>query len=216
MDNLKQDLLVYQEDVKRIKNAILQSRYRTAVNANAEMLSLYYSIGGFVSANTRTGKWGTGVIETISDQLQGELPGLRGFSPSNMKNMRIFFEKWVPELEPNRQLPTADLSGDIEAPLIRQLATAELSEVKIMAFCRVGFTHHREILRKCKSPDEAWYYILRCADEFWSVENLKNHLRANEYAALVPLIDGAANTIGELIARVLTVLVVFRDEFPSL
>jgi len=67
MDNLKQDLLVYQEDVQRIKNAILQSRYRVAVNANAEMLSLYYGIGGYVSANTRTGKWGTGAIETISD-----------------------------------------------------------------------------------------------------------------------------------------------------
>ncbi|MCL2153684.1 MAG: PDDEXK nuclease domain-containing protein [Oscillospiraceae bacterium] len=212
MDNLKQDLMVYQEDVQRIKNAILQSRYRVAVNANAEMLSLYYGIGGYVSANTRTGKWGTGAIETISDHLQGELPGLRGFSPSNMKNMRIFFEKWVSELEPNRQFPTADLSADIETPLIRQLATAELREVEIMAFSRVGFTHHREILRKCKSPDEAWYYILRCADEFWSVENLKNHLRANEYAAYGSLPNNFMLTIpddktGAIATRS------FRDEY---
>jgi len=51
--------------------------------------------------------------------------------------MRIFFEEWASQLEPNRQLPTA-----------------ELEEFKIMAFCRVGFTHHREILRKCKTADE--------------------------------------------------------------
>jgi predicted nuclease of restriction endonuclease-like (RecB) superfamily len=147
------------------------------------MLSLYYSVGRYISANTRSGKWGTGAIEAISAQLQGELPGLHGFSPSNMKNMRIFFEQWSPELEPIRQLPAAELGSGDEFALIRQLPTAELSETKVKAFCRVGFTHHREILRKCKTADERWYYILRCADEFWSVANLKNHLRADDYAS---------------------------------
>ena len=32
--------------------------------------------------------------QTISEQLKRELPGLRGYSPSNMKNMRLFYEKW--------------------------------------------------------------------------------------------------------------------------
>jgi len=45
----------------------------------------------------------------------GVIAGLHGFSPSNMKNMRIFFEEWASQLEPNRQL------------------TADLEELKIMA-----------------------------------------------------------------------------------
>jgi predicted nuclease of restriction endonuclease-like (RecB) superfamily len=186
IDNISNELLTYRESVQKIKCAILQSRYRTALNANAELLNLYYGVGEYISVNTRSGKWGTGAIESISEQLQGEIPGLRGFSPTNMKNMRIFFEEWSDELEPNRQLPTADLennfSGD-ELVLIRQLPTAELSETKIQAFCHVGFTHHREILRKCKTIEERWYYILRCAREFWSVAGLKDHLRANEFVA---------------------------------
>ena len=48
-----------------------------------------------------------------------------------------------------------------ELVIIRQLPTAEVGETKMLAFCRVGFTHHREILRKCKTSDERWYYILR-------------------------------------------------------
>jgi hypothetical protein len=35
------------------------------------------------------------------------LPGLRGFSTTNIKNMRIFYEQWSPKL--NRQLTTDDL-----------------------------------------------------------------------------------------------------------
>ena len=38
--------------VKTIKAAILQSRYQAARLANAEMLKLYFAIGGYVSANS--------------------------------------------------------------------------------------------------------------------------------------------------------------------
>jgi predicted nuclease of restriction endonuclease-like (RecB) superfamily len=126
--------------------------------------------------------WGTSAIDAISAQLQGEIPGLHGFSPSNMKNMRIFFEEWASQLESNRQL-TADLIDKNDIALNQQLPTADLEELKIMAFCRVGFTHHREILRKCKTSDERWYYIVRCANEFWSVSVLKAHLHSNDYAS---------------------------------
>lgn len=121
MDNMNHEFLTCREAVQKIKSAILQSRYQAARSANVEMLGLYYSVGKYISVNTRSGKWGTGAIETISRQLQGELPGLYGFSPSNMKNMRIFFEQWSSELEPNRQLPTADLNSDDEfAPFRHQ------------------------------------------------------------------------------------------------
>jgi hypothetical protein len=55
---------------------------------------LYYGIGRYVSLNSREGFWGTGAIEQISTMLQKEMPGLRGFSASNIKKMRIFFEEW--------------------------------------------------------------------------------------------------------------------------
>ena len=206
-ESISVDNLIYREAVQTIKNAILQSRYRTASNANADMLSLYYDVGKYVSVNTRSGKWGTGAIEAISEQLQGELPGLHGFSATNMKNMRIFFEKWAPELEPNRQ--TSSNNG---FPLIRQLLTAELGENKVLAFCRVGFTHHREILRKCSSIDERWYYILRCADEFWSVENLKNHLRADDYISYGSLPNNFTLTIPDE-KTATTAIRSFRDEY---
>ena len=44
---------IYPEAVKAIKSAILRSRYLAARLANAEQLKLYFSVGGYVSANTR-------------------------------------------------------------------------------------------------------------------------------------------------------------------
>jgi len=88
------ELSRYGDAVRAIKQAILKSQYEAAKSVNAQQLALYYSIGGCISSNTRTDAWGTGTIEAISSQLQEELPGLRGFSATNL---RIFFEAWSPE-----------------------------------------------------------------------------------------------------------------------
>ena len=45
---------------------------------------------------------GEGKKDTLSNAeaktlLEKELPGLRGFLPTNMKNQRIFYEAWAPK-----------------------------------------------------------------------------------------------------------------------
>ena len=119
----------YIHAVKAIKQAILESRYRAARHANKEMLALYYWVGNYVSVHSRTDAWNTNAIPTISKMLQQELPGLTGFSETNIKNMRIFYEAWSPILN-------------------RQPIAADLSERDFECFLSVGFTHHREIIRK--------------------------------------------------------------------
>lgn len=93
------DLQKYTEEVQVIKDAILSSQYRAVSSVNREQLSLYYGIGKYVSKNSRNGFWGKGTIETISQQLQRELPGLRGFSAANIKFMHQFYETWCDDLK---------------------------------------------------------------------------------------------------------------------
>ena len=83
----------YNKAVETIKTAILQGQYEAAKGVNRIQLAVYFAIGKYISLNTRKGKWGTGALEAISQQLRKELPGLRGFSVTSMKNMRKFYEK---------------------------------------------------------------------------------------------------------------------------
>ena len=84
----------YNVAVQLIKSAILQNQLEAAKAVNQQMLALYYGVGKYVSENTRNGVWGTGAIETISEQLRREMPGLRGFGVTSIKMMRIFYEQW--------------------------------------------------------------------------------------------------------------------------
>ena len=88
------EILKYDEAVKIIKTAILQSQYDAARSVNEKQLMLYYGIGKYISLNSRKGFWGKGAIDAISEQLDRELPGLKGFSARNLRNMRTFYEEW--------------------------------------------------------------------------------------------------------------------------
>lgn len=171
----------YLQAVKVIKQAILESRYRAARLVNKELLSLYYWVGNYVSVHSRTDSWNTNAIATIAKMLQQELPGLTGFSETNIKNMRIFYEAWSPVL--NRQLSSADLDipQNVNELQNRQIVSADLSEEDFACFLNVGFSNHREIIRKTSTLEERLFYIRRCAAEFWKVETTKYYLAENLY-----------------------------------
>lgn len=84
----------YDDAVQIIKTAILQSQYEAARSVNEKQLMLYYGIGKYISMNSRNGFRGKGAINAISERLNKELPGLRGFSARNIRYMRMFYEEW--------------------------------------------------------------------------------------------------------------------------
>ena len=161
----------YDDAVQIIKTAILQSQYDAARAVNEKQLMLYYGVGKYISLNSRQGFWGKGAIDTISERLQKELPGLRGFSARNLRNMRTFYEEWS-ELEtcPNgdaQQLlaPASAKFGSGNSNLA--VATAKLpdesfwqlqlpksGDFPIREFLSIGFTLHIGILGKTKELPE--------------------------------------------------------------
>ena len=199
----------YREAVKTIKEAILRSQYRAAASVNKEQLSLYYGIGRYVSENSRTGFWGKGAIEQISSLLQKELPGLRGFSVSNIKNMRIFYEEWEPAL--NRQPEAGDLVLDEKLLLsvIRQPAAAEFNWSD---FLSIGFSHHIEIIAKAKTLDARLFYIHECAVRYWSKYTLRNYLKSDLYSHRGTLPNNFAQTLPDT-KQALKAVCSFKDEY---
>ena len=118
--------------VEDIKTAILLSQLRSASIVNADMLSLYYGIGKYVSEHSRNGYWGTGAIATISKQLQQELPGLRGFSEESIKKMRLFYEAWQPVINRSpvaTDLKTPNESADFRSPSATEIVINEAINV---------------------------------------------------------------------------------------
>lgn len=194
------DLANIQQAVNTIKTAILQSQARAAQAVNQEQLALYFGIGRYVSANTRNKNWGQGMLEQISERLRQELPGLRGFKVSHLKNMRTFYEAWIMlesnssvatdksqsktpiaigELEQKPAIAIAELSEptDNEQNTIRQLRLTNLPNFPLTEFLSLSFTHHIRILENAKDLDERLFYIRYCHNYKPTTDSVKDLIK---------------------------------------
>ena len=91
---MEENNITVDKAVQTIKGAILRAQAQASQSSNAIQLSLYYGIGRYVSINLQQAHWGAKALDSISERLQRELPGLIGFSSGNLKKMRIFYEEW--------------------------------------------------------------------------------------------------------------------------
>jgi predicted nuclease of restriction endonuclease-like (RecB) superfamily len=229
-------IFVFGDATAIIKDAIARSRYQAAALVNKELLSLYYGVGKYISENSRSGYWGQGAVKWLSESLQRELPGLRGFSESSIKRMRQFYEEWQPifanrptlsdELpqDANRPMPSGDLTVNKNYPPSRDASAIDLNlllnhvvsvrtpEFSAHDFLRIGFYHHSEILAKEKSLKGRLFYISQCAAEFWSVEALKSNLRGELYARSGALPNNFFQTLPEA-EQARRAVRAFKDEY---
>lgn len=112
MDRIEKPTHDIHQAVMDIKTAILQGQYEAAKGVNRIQLAVYYGIGKYVSQHTRKGVWGSGALDAISEQLRRELPGLRGYSATALRNMRKFYEAWI-MLDANSSITTDELKTAI-------------------------------------------------------------------------------------------------------
>ena len=178
----------YNIAVQTIKDAILRSQYQAAKLVNREMLSLYYGIGRYISANSREGFWGTGAIRTISEKLRKELPGLKGFSETNLKNMRLFYEEWEPIFNKSSisTIISSVATDEIETTLLFP-AKSSVTTDDLESFLSLDFTHHIAILNGEKDATKRLKYIHLSLGNRWNTKYLQQQIKdnaADKYGAM--------------------------------
>ena len=168
--------------VQTIKTAILQSQSRAVRMISGTQLSLYFGVGLYVSANSRKGAWGTGAIDEISQQLRKELPGLRGFSSQNIRNMRQFAEFWQAYLNCSpmaSEMSLETLQQEIECDQFSLAKWSPMaSEINRDEFLGISFSHHMEILHKTKNIEEVLFCIHEAVVHQWDKYTLRDILKA--------------------------------------
>ena len=211
----------YGQAVELIKTAILQSQYDAARSVNEKQLILYYGIGKYVSMNSRNGFWGTGALETISQQFEKDLPGLRGFSARNLRYMRMFYEEWSEldlsgesaqiEQKSNLALTSAKSPDSIEKE-IWHLQVPKADGFPEREFFSIGFTHHRIIFEKVKNKEERYFYIRRCYDQKYTVDGLKVSIARDDYHHQGSLPNNFLQTLPAA-EQALRAVSTFKDEY---
>ena len=180
-----------------IKQRFRQSQLKAAVRVNTAMLEFYWSMGRDIVELRAESKWGNGFFNQLSLDLRTAFPNETGFSVTNLKYMKrwyAFYNERVTirhqagdesgatlghntSIKPdvlNRQQAADEFDAANNQQPIDQL---ELPEI----FGRIPWFHHVQIISKCKTLDEAQFYIHRVVEEGWSRSKLESQIAANLY-----------------------------------
>jgi predicted nuclease of restriction endonuclease-like (RecB) superfamily len=213
--------------IKTLKEEILSSRYNAAKLVNRELLFLYFKVGKIISETTEQKGYGAKVIDSISKDLQANLPGLRGFSSTNLKYMKLFYEKYsnfqirqslTDEFKnSSKKAIRQSLTDESFSLIIRDTEasspkkTSALTATFFEKFTSISFTHHCKIISAAKSWDEQLFYIIQSAINNWSVRALEYHLETNYYKKKGKLQNNFKNHLPKQIQE--KAIQAFKDEY---
>ncbi len=141
----------YAKLLAAVHERIRSAQYEALRSVNRELVGLYWDVGRLIVGRQRGESWGRAVVERLAEDLRAELPGVRGFSASNLWRMRTFYLTYsaVPKL----------------APLVRE----------------IGWSHNLVILGRCKDDLEREFYLRMTQRMSWSRRVLEQQIEGQRY-----------------------------------
>ena len=128
----------YSQLLTDIKNRVRNSQIKATRAINNELILLYWHIGKSILDKQTKHGWGAKVVDQLSQDLQKDFPGMKGFSPRNLKYMRALAEKY-----PNEQF-------------VQQ------------AVAQIPWGHNVILLDKVKDEKQREWYIKKAIENGWS------------------------------------------------
>lgn len=122
---------------------------------------MYWKLGEDICIHKAEAQWGSGFYESLSKDLKTEFPDMKGFSITNLKYCKRFYELYN------------------QSDTIRQQIVDEFTS----PIFTIPWGHHTEIIAKCKSVDDALFYVHKTIENGWSRAVLLNFLDAKLHQA---------------------------------
>ncbi|MBD9294861.1 MAG: DUF1016 domain-containing protein [Bacteroidales bacterium] len=178
----------YIEWLREIKSRYQAVRSRVALQANYGALEFNWLLGRDIVQKQAEARWGSGVVNQLSLDLREAYPDVKGFSARNLYYMKEWYEFYMADnnhKEILHQLGAKLQMTENQNPIkLHQLGAEFVSLDRISSivdeggmlpiFGIVPWKHHLLLTSKCKSVEEAFYYMARIIDEGLSKRELED------------------------------------------
>lgn len=185
----------------------LKQRYRSAqvkavIKVNAEKLQFNWLLGRDLVRKKAEERWGSGVVEQLSLDMQRDFPDADGFSVSNLWFMKKWYCFYTQKGAVQKlQRPVAELESEKLQQPVREFEKTKLHQAGAEMpafFAGVPWGHHIAIITKCKSVDEALFYIKKTVEQGMSRAALINCIKADLYSHQGKIVNNFTEKLPDL------------------
>lgn len=180
----------YREWLLEVKKRYRNAQIKAAVKVNSEQLLFNWQLGRDLVLRRAEEKWGKGIVEQVSLDLQDAFPGVKGFSARNLWFMKQWYTFYSSKPEAASLILELDEKIQVNSERLKQVAS-EIQNQKLKkaaselqfpsVFGYVPWMHHVLIIQKCKTAEEATFYIQHTIENGWSRNALDDNIRSDLY-----------------------------------
>lgn len=134
-----------------IVRLIKKSKANALKLVNAELITLYWNIGEYISNKIEQSEWGDSVVPELAKYIQQKEPEIKGFSDKNIWRMKQFYETY-------KNFPKL-------STLLRE----------------ISWSHNLAIFSRCKSIEEREFYLKITKQEGYSFRELDRQISSSLY-----------------------------------
>lgn len=176
-----------------IVQLIKQSQFYAVKAVNAELINLYWNVGGYISKQLETTRWGEKTVDELSGYIQLKHPEIKGFTRRSLYRMKQFYETYAASsfiVSEPKQIHDIDFQANVFVPSLRtQIETSEfvpsartqfeLTDIRNTILTKLSWTHHRTIFSRCRTEEERAFYIKKSINENYTVRELERQINSS-------------------------------------
>lgn len=175
----------YKDWLVELKDRFYGHRLKASCAANSYLLDFYWKLGRDIEAKQYANTYGSGFYKNLSQDLKNEIPGVKGFSPINLRYMSKFFKLYARLYEniPQSAELFSDSLSDANVPQVAEHSGKSQQSVDYFKMLfSIPWDHHRRIIDKCKgNMDKALFFVRKTWENNWGRDALLNWLDTDLY-----------------------------------
>ena len=159
----------YSKWLNELKAKVRSAQLKAAVSVNTALLEFYWGLGADIVEKQKAAKWGSGFLNRLSRDLMSEFPDMKGFSKRNLEQIRKWYLFYSEDLKFAKQ-PATQLF-------------------------HIPWWHNVIIASKCKTVDEAIFYVLETVKNNWSRSVLTHQIENGLFQRLGKAVSNFNETL---------------------
>jgi predicted nuclease of restriction endonuclease-like (RecB) superfamily len=190
----------YKQWLTELKGKIRSAQVKAAIAVNTELILFYWDLGKMISEKQTA--WGSKFLETVAKDLKDEFPEMQGFSVTNLKYCKLFYNYFQISAQSGGEIHQQAVD-DIEnidnqiAEIGQQLVDQNKIGFIQNNIAQIPWGHITLIIAKIKDIQEALFYIQKTKDNHWSRDTLALQIKSNLYQRTGAAITNFTKTLPE-------------------
>jgi len=150
----------YKDWLKNLKTRFQTAQIKASMRVNTTLLEFYWELGAGIVEKQKNTQWGSGFLKQLSADLKEDFPDVKGFSEVNLQHIRRWY-KFYCDADSN--------------------SITTCYEIEPSSLFQIPWGQNIVIISKCKTVDEALFYVNETIINGWSRAVLTHQIESGRF-----------------------------------